>query len=255
MATDNVKKAAQDVRDRVAVERMIAIEQDNQREELEIIAAQTTKEVQQDISAYEQTLVALKDLASKVRGFNSDVVDNWKAASAGAALEADELDSTLQSMPDAEPRVRAILAGGVLATAEPGNLFPDIPPDADVSEPQERLGRDVHPSADSEATPWPMPCAVHTSAERDALLYRDSITPRAPSCPPLRPHSRPRSTRTAPSPLLVRPLVDLRQQVGPQTARVGTAPARVPNKGASRPGTGRLSAIRQIRRTGPVVTR
>jgi len=226
LAGDQVRNDAKAVRDRVAEMRTIDRSVRTQREELLAVTSESNQG-QQDVDSYERTLAALRDLAQGVRIHGQVAEEPWAWEEGSKTTTPSPRHLVPEPLPDTEPRVRAALAGGALGTSSPVMLFSDSDDAAVEAHVKET------PIPD-DVTPWPAPCALMMSARDSRASARDTCTPRTS-----------RSARgLAPSPLHVRPLVDLRHQV----SRPHTSPA-VPKKGES------LSALRAIRRTGNIVRR
>jgi hypothetical protein len=242
LALDKVKDAEAEIRDRVAAERDLMRAIKDHREELESIRAESAAGLGGDaIENYEHTIASLRELAKKVKVQSEDLVSSWQADpdDPDVASRLEQTQPAFQPMPDALPRVSAALSGGALGRASPVEDFLDLGTSRHSFQQQVEYleSQGVRAFMEDESTPWPMPCAP----------MMDSPSPRGISTS--RSASRPCTARTEPSPLLVRPLVDLHQQVGIRTARA-------PKKGNSRPSSQQsLAALRRIRRTGPLVKR
>lgn len=245
-AKEQVKTEAQIVRNRVGAELELKRHIKGQREELDAITAENM-EAEQDIAAYERTLAALRDLAGGVRhGEILEALSPDPDDSQDEALRAEQEShaANIQPLLDAEPRILAALSGGSLGKPSPVDLlhdFPALPPSHEHLAETDAGGWPAQSARDDDETPWPAPCVSRVPT-------REAATPRSPA--------RPWSNGAAP-PLLVRPLVDLRQQVDHSSSmRPRTSPAQPPKKGKLRPDTGdSLGALRRIRRTGPLVRR
>lgn len=248
ISRDAVRNEAQQIRDRVGAE--LDLKRLFQKQQTEL--ANITNGHMTDVCSYERTLAALRDLAAGIKEGQTlqaiaDVADHKDEEE--AQRYTPDCPVEVEPLVDTEPRVLAALAGGGLGKPSPVDLYlgaAGVP--GPLQHSQTAMESDIEwmvpPGRDEDETPWPMPCAPRLPSAREASTPRSA--------------ARASSRRNAPSPLLVRPLVDLRQQVG-QTAtqmRPHTSPAQPPNKGKLRPDSVEsLRALRMIRRTGPIVKR
>jgi hypothetical protein len=243
-AKEKVKSEADAIRQRVAEELDLERHIRSKRAEFEELAAVKNRAWRPDVGGYEHTLNALRDLAEGVRlhsmqGRGSSQVlavedGNAKEQHGSDDGEPEETPPLL----DVEPRVLSAFkrsaSPSVASTPRPiCDLFPDLPEeDDDLPQPNIGEAESCNNILQSSFTP----------ASTFALTPQLGETA-APATP-----GRRCSSRKSPPPLLVRPLIDLRQQAGGQASPV-------PNRSA-RPGSVQsLAAIRRIRRTGPIISR
>lgn len=252
---DATEARAQAVRDRVSAELNLKRHLKQKRGELQLIESGEGHEAGEDVANYEHTLAALRDLAIGVRE-RGEIMKGLTPSPEPPASEAD-LESkevgppAMQPLLEAEPRIKAMLANGALGRASPVDFgFEDLD-ENDSWDAHDDFIRD-----DIDQTPWPESCAPCTSQQstvHSARERRELHSPQTPRTP-----GKPCGRKSAPSPLLVRPLVDIRQQIDQTTMmmRPQTTPAKPPRLEKVRgDNIDNLVALRKIRRTGPLVKR
>lgn len=243
LAKERVKHDADEVRRKVAEEReheKYLREKRNQFEQINFEAQRTDL----DAGGYERTLNALKELAEGVKVHGSMMKEALEQVHAQAEI-FDE-DGDIIPLLDMEPQVRAAL--GCTSHTSPkdlAELFPDLPEDKvdypDEGSQQEEVEQ-FYDAFDESPTV--------ASARGRTRFFAETPSTRAPTRTPKTP-SRPcsRPSRRSPSPLLVRPMIDLCQQASGQVSSV-------PKKGIVVGDTPQsLGALRMIRRTGPLIKR
>jgi hypothetical protein len=242
LAKERVQNDADEVRRRVAEEREHELYLREKRREFEQINLEAQRSGV-DANGYEQTLSALKELAEGVKVHG----DMMKEALHGTSGQLDDFDEDGDVMPflDTAPQVRAALGCTTSHTSakELEELFPNLLEDEDDHgvDATGHLEVEEYDNVfdDSSEAPSPQGRSVLDTPSTRA----PTRTPKTPS----RPCSRP--SKKSPSPLLVRPMIDLRQQASGHDSSV-------PKKG--RPGgeaVQSLAALRMIRRTGPFIKR
>jgi len=236
LAKEKVRHDTDEVRRHVAEEHDKEQYLREKRRQFELIALESQRSGL-DACGYERTLGALKDLAEGVKIHGNMMKEALHNTS--AQTEVFDEDGDVIPLLDTAPQVRAALGCATSHTSSNylEELFPNLPEDEE--------------DATEEGT-------RHLEAEEYANIFDDC--PRGRSIPfsetpstraatrspktPSRPCSRP--SRQSPSPLLVRPMIDLWQQASGHVSSV-------PKKGKREVQS--LAALRMIRRTGPLVKR